>query len=308
MLRGHRFRLSFRAAGALRAATRAPLPACRLRGPSPRRPESSAPAAASSTACRCASLVASSYGSGVAGTWSRWTGPVPSRAYPRPGGTCARRGGVRRRPEHRLHLVRRRRARARPARGCAAVRHRSAPPAVELLGHDHRDVRRPAVPQGDLEQGLRIRAARRRRPGGRRRSGGPGGSTAGAWCPRATGWPACRARLAAMSRRSVSCAAHSRLASAPASPHSTRQDARPARSGRRTRRCRRPRRSVRRRAAGPGARSSAAGSRCRCPAGRRPAGAARWSGCRCARRPAATSRCSSPSADAAGCAGPRRGR
>ena len=33
-----------------------------------------------STACRCASLVASSYGSGVAGTWSRWTGPAPSRA------------------------------------------------------------------------------------------------------------------------------------------------------------------------------------------------------------------------------------
>ena len=33
-----------------------------------------------STAWRWASLVASSYGSGVAGTWSRWTGPVPSRA------------------------------------------------------------------------------------------------------------------------------------------------------------------------------------------------------------------------------------
>ena len=33
-----------------------------------------------STARRCASLVASSYGSGVAGTWRRSTGPVPRRA------------------------------------------------------------------------------------------------------------------------------------------------------------------------------------------------------------------------------------
>ncbi len=32
------------------------------------------------TALRWASLVASSYGSGVAGTWRRWTGPVPRRA------------------------------------------------------------------------------------------------------------------------------------------------------------------------------------------------------------------------------------
>lgn len=53
-----------------------------------RRPASSAPGASvragsrASTASRSRSPVASSYGSGVAGTCSRWTGPAPSRAYP----------------------------------------------------------------------------------------------------------------------------------------------------------------------------------------------------------------------------------
>ena len=69
----------------LACSPRAPRPAvCLTRARAARRP---APArSSSSTACRCASLAASSYGSGVAGTWSRSTGPVAE-----PGVAAARR-------------------------------------------------------------------------------------------------------------------------------------------------------------------------------------------------------------------------
>ncbi len=75
------------------------------------------------TAWRCASFVASSYGSGVAGTWSRWTGPLPRRAYPRPGapGRPAWCAGERRAPPP---AGRRWPGRGRHARVCAVVRRR----------------------------------------------------------------------------------------------------------------------------------------------------------------------------------------
>ena len=240
----------------------------------------------SSTAWRCASRVASSYGSGVAGTWRRWTGPCPGgrsrgRGGPGPAGWCAEERPGPRRPARGVA-----RAEHHPRAGVLAVSPRSRRPALSNCSATTTVTsRRAAVPQRDLEQGLRVRAVLRRREVGedaravqedpqgargvlRRRAARLPGPVDGDQPPLGL-----RARPTPGS------------ASAPARPHSTaRTPSRPIRhayspvpppSTITTSPCCRP-----------AGRSSAAGSRCRCRAGPGPAGGARSSGCRCARPPA----------------------